>query len=92
MEVITIHTEAYQNLISKIETLAESLKQSQKKEKEEKLYDNDHVQKLLNVSSRTLQSYRDRNLIDFFQIGNKIYYKSEHIQAFLSAHHIKSRK
>jgi excisionase family DNA binding protein len=50
----------------------------------------DEICKLLRVSKRTLQNYRDKRVIPFSQIGRKIYYKVSDIEDYLNNHHIKS--
>lgn len=45
---------------------------------------------VLMISNRTLQSYRDRGILPFAQIGRKIYYKSSDIEEYLDQHYIKS--
>ena len=52
---------------------------------------NDEVLKLLKVSKRTLQTYRDRRVIGFSQFGAKIYYKAEDIEQFLSDKYTQKR-
>jgi excisionase family DNA binding protein len=51
----------------------------------------DEVCHLLMISKRTLQTYRDRGILSFAQVGRKIYYKASDIDAYLEAHYIKSR-
>jgi excisionase family DNA binding protein len=43
---------------------------------------------LLSISKRTLQSYRDRSILPYAQIGRKIYYKASDIDDYLDAHYI----
>jgi len=50
----------------------------------------DEICRLLMISKRTLQSYRDRRILPFAQIGRKIYYKSSDIDEYLDRHYIKS--
>lgn len=45
--------------------------------------------KLLSVSVRTLQTYRDKHMIAFSQRGRKIMYKEKDIQDFLEKNYIK---
>jgi excisionase family DNA binding protein len=45
---------------------------------------------LLGISKRTLQSYRDRRILPFAQLGRKIYYKASDIDDYLDAHYIKA--
>lgn len=54
------------------------------------LLTSDEVCNILNVSSRTLQTYRDKQIINFVQCGRKILYTESDIQTFLDAHHIKA--
>jgi MerR family transcriptional regulator, repressor of the yfmOP operon len=51
----------------------------------------EEVCKILRISSRTLQNYRDKREIPFYQIGRKIYYKASDVNRFLERHHIKAR-
>lgn len=50
----------------------------------------DEVCRLLMISKRTLQSYRDRGILPFAQIGRKIYYKASDIDEYLNLHYIKA--
>lgn len=46
------------------------------------LYNGD-VCRLLNISKRTLQHYRDTDVLSFTQIGHKCYYKREDVEVLL---------
>ena len=48
------------------------------------------ARKLLGVSQRTWQSYRDERRIPFSQFGRKIYVKRSDIESFLQSHTIKN--
>ncbi len=50
---------------------------------EQIFYDNEALSRKLNVSKRTLQNWRDGGLIEFSQIGHKIYYTGEGVISFL---------
>ena len=45
--------------------------------------DNQDVILLLDISGRTLQSYRDRGVLPYSQIGHKCYYKLADVQQLL---------
>lgn len=45
--------------------------------------DNQDVIQLLDISGRTLQSYRDRGVLPYSQIGHKCYYKLTDVQQLL---------
>ena len=38
---------------------------------------------MLNVSARTMQTYRDTGKLPYSQINGKIYYKASDVEAFL---------
>ena len=44
---------------------------------------NGDVCRLLNISKRTLQHYRDTGVLGFSQIGHKCYYKREDVEQLL---------
>lgn len=45
--------------------------------------DNEDVCRILKISKRTLQSYRDKGLIPYYHIGKKIYYKKSDIDQII---------
>ena len=45
---------------------------------------NGDVCRILNISKRTLQDYRDSSVLPFIQIGHKCYYKREDVEALLT--------
>ena len=51
---------------------------------------NDELAQLLSVSKKTCQQYRDKGLLEFSQIGAKIYYKLSDVSAFLERHKVRS--
>ncbi|MFK7807552.1 MAG: helix-turn-helix domain-containing protein [Saprospiraceae bacterium] len=53
----------------------------------EHFIDNNAFLKLMGVSSRTAQIWRDEGIIGFSQIGKKIYYRMSDIDVFLSGYH-----
>lgn len=86
MEIIKIESEAYQRLIHKLDNLEKSfvnLKKQADTPLGEKWMGNEEVCQLLSVSKRTLQNYRDENLLPFSQINHKIYYRASDIERFL---------
>lgn len=48
------------------------------------LLHNGDVCRILNISKRTLQHYRDTSVLPFIQIGHKCYYKREDVEALLA--------
>ena len=64
------------------EIVSENLKQKEGGLKD--WLDNQDVCQFLNISKRTLQYYRDKNILSFSKIGNKIYYKRVDVEKLLS--------
>ena len=54
--------------------------------------DNQDVCRILNISKRTLQSYRDSGKLAFSQINHKIYYKPTDVETFLQKNLSKNLK
>lgn len=49
------------------------------------------ARKMLGVSAKTWQDYRDKRIIPFSQFGRKIYVRRGDIEAFLDKHCIKAK-
>ena len=46
------------------------------------------ARKMLGVSPKTWQTYRDRRIIPFSQVGRKIYVRRSDLQSFMEQHQI----
>ncbi|WP_212768220.1 helix-turn-helix domain-containing protein [Larkinella sp. C7] len=57
---------------------------------EQGVYDTDALCRKLHVSKRTLQNWRDDGLIEFSQIGHKIYYTEKAVNQMLEKSKVKS--
>ncbi len=91
MQVVTLQSEAFQELVEKLEAINQRLT-SKEKEPKDKWLDNQELMQLLKISKRTAQHYRDSGLISFSQVGNKIYYKLSDVEQLLGAHYNKAFK
>lgn len=49
----------------------------------------DDICKLLHISKRTLQQYRDDQILPYIQIGGKLIYKQSDLETILEKHYIK---
>ena len=86
MEVSIIPSEELQRIKDSIEEIKSTMQQNVAFSKRQSIYDNEAVCKLLNVSIRCLQNYRDKGLISFSKVGKKIFYQWEDIQDFITKH------
>jgi len=85
MEVVTIQSQAFQELVNKLDAINDRVN-GKDKEPKEKWLDNQELMQLLKISKRTAQHYRDSGLISFAQVGNKIYYKLSDVEELLKSH------
>lgn len=70
-------------MLEEIKAMIEGLKMDSVMEIDN-LYTNADVQRILKVSSSTLQSLRSSGRIDFLKRGRKVYYTKKHINDFLT--------
>ena len=89
MEVVTMQSQAYQELVSKIDNINQRLS-AKEKEPKEKWLDNQELMQLLKISKRTAQHYRDSGMISYSQVGNKIYYRLSDVEELLKKHYNKA--
>ncbi|TSA34716.1 MAG: DNA-binding protein [Porphyromonadaceae bacterium] len=50
--------------------------------------DSPDVMKLLKISSRTLQSYRDNGILPFSKMGGKVFFKRSDVEAILEKNRV----
>ena len=50
------------------------------------------ARKMLGVSAKTWQDYRDKRVIPFSQFGRKIYVRRADIEAFMQQHYISAKQ
>ena len=67
--------------------IASKLKAGINQDPENIIYDNQEFMKLMSISKRTAQQWRDKKIVDFFQVGNKIYYSQAAVQKLLKANY-----
>lgn len=88
MEVITIESKAFKDLLAEIKEIKSQLESWRKQSPlVDPWLDNNDVVQLLKVSKRTLQTYRDQGDLSFSQTGAKIYYLASDIDRFLKRHY-----
>ena len=86
MEVISVETTAFKEIIEKLNRLENKfyeLKAHADNYLRDRWLDNSEVMIILKVSKRTLQGYRDEGKIPYSQVGGKIYYRAADVEKFL---------
>jgi len=84
-ENIILSNAQYQELNKRLDEISNNL--SIMGPNPEQFVDNDKFVKLMNISKRTAQNWRDEGKIAFSQIGGKIYYRYGDIEALLKQHY-----
>ncbi len=72
--------------------MKEILKDKRKEEFNSGWIESSEARKMLKVSQKTWQTYRDNRVIPFSQIGRKIYVKRADIEEFLESNYVPKAK
>lgn len=93
MDVITIESQAYRELVSKINTIAKFVVEHQSEENpDEEWVDSYEVCTFLKISERTLQRLRSKGMITYSLISGKTYYTIAEIKHMLNERRIRSNE
>ncbi len=84
---IIVYPEEIQLLLSKLESIERSLRKEHPYI-DDPILDTEDLMKLLKISRRSLQTWRDTGLIEFSQVNGKFYYRVSAINRMLEAHKI----
>ena len=76
---------------SEIKEVKELLRTKTEEEINSQWIESVKIPKQLGISSKTWQTYRDKRIIPFTQIGSKIYVKRADLENFLQSHYIPSK-
>jgi hypothetical protein len=93
MDVITIESQAYKELMAKINTITQFVKACQERENGETTdgwVDSYEVCTFLKISVRTLQRLRTKGEINYSRISGKNFYRISEIQRLLNERLIRS--
>lgn len=71
-------------LDEQVSLLVAQMKIGSKLDLEDVFFDNQEFMKLMNISKRTAQEWRNKKIIHCSQVGNKIYYRLSDIQKLLN--------
>ena len=85
------YEERIENILNRLDEqmtiVVANLKLNEKVDPEDVFFDNQEFMKLMNISKRTAQEWRNKNIIKFSQVGNKIYYRLSDIQKLLNTNY-----
>lgn len=86
--MLVVPQEEWQSLHDKLDRLTEIIERNQNINSDTDWLESEDARKILGVSPKTWQNYRDQRLIPFSQIGRKIYVNRADLDAFLLQHRI----
>ncbi len=91
MEVITIESQAFKDLMSKVDTIFDYvISQQNTNDDDDNWVDSYEVCTFLKISDRTLQRLRSDNKISYSRIRGKNYYKISEVRRMLKDNLIRS--
>ena len=93
MEVITIDSKAFQQLLEKVNAINDYVREARLEQTsniDEEWVDSHTVCQYLRICEKTLQRLRSASKISYSCVGNKCYYQLAEIKRCLKAHLIKS--
>ncbi len=93
MEVITIQSEAFQTLMKKLNAMEEQIEKigNRRPRLEDEYIDSSEVCRLLQISRKTLERYRENDMIPYTKIKKRIYYRFRDIDAFMERNYVKPK-
>jgi hypothetical protein len=86
MEIINIETRTFEVMTEQFRQFVQKINSLCRPQKNGlgKWLDNQEVCLILNISKRTLQTYRDNGTLPYSQINHKMYYKPEDVERVLN--------
>lgn len=90
--MVVLPQSVWEGMKSDIQDMKELLIKRNKEEAGSEWIESVEARKMLGVSPKTWQTYRDRRVIPFAQIGRKILVKKADLDAFMREHYISTEK
>lgn len=81
----------WEGVKSDLQELKELVRAKSDEELNSQWIESTQARQLLGVSQKTWQTYRDRRIIPFTQVGRKIYVKRADLNKFMQEHYINSK-
>ncbi len=86
MKIINIDAQTFEEMIEKFNAFTRKVDSICDRHRDKGLQDwidNQDVCTILNISKRSLQTYRDNGTLPYTQIGHKMYYKPEDVEKIM---------
>lgn len=89
MNAVILTVEQYKDLVNRLDMLNRKI-EGKPKAPQETFLDNQEFLKLMKISKRTAQTWRDEGMVSFSQINSKIYYKMKDVEVLLNKNYNKA--
>lgn len=90
INMVVLPEDAWQEVVSTLNKVRDMLEIKKSEEVNNEWIGSAEARKMLGVSPKTWQNYRDSRIIPFAQYGRKISVKRSDLEAFMETHYIKS--
>lgn len=91
MNMVVIPQAIWENISRTLSNVESLLQKKPEEEVSNQWIESTQVRKILGISAKTWQTYRDERRIPFSQFGRKIYVKQSDLESFMQEHYINSR-
>ena len=89
INMVMLPEDVWQEVVSTLNEVRDMLETKKSEEVNNEWIGSAEARKMLGVSLKTWQNYRDNRIIPFSQFGRKISVKRSDLEAFMEAHYIK---
>ena len=89
--MVVLPKSVWEAVASELQEIKNLFKKKSEEEVNNQWIESVEARKMLGVSAKTWQTYRDERRIPFSQFGRKIYVKRADLEAFMEKHYINSR-
>lgn len=91
LTMVVLPKAAWEAVTSEIRELKKYLQKKNEEEVNNQWLESTEARKMLGVSPKTWQTYRDERRIPFSQFGRKTYVKRADLEAFMESHYIQAK-
>ena len=89
--MVVIPQAIWENISRTLSNVENLLQKKSEEEVSNQWIESAQVRKMLGISAKTWQTYRDERRIPFSQFGRKIYVKQSDLESFMQEHYINAR-
>lgn len=91
INMVVVPQSIWENISKTLSNVEALLQKKSEEEVSNQWIESTQVRKILGISAKTWQTYRDERRIPFSQFGRKIYVKQSDLESFMQEHYINSR-